>query len=127
MNELNNTRISEALEDYLESIYAFSQRKPSVRITDIALSLGISKPSVNRAVNTLKNQGFVTHEPYGDIILTEKGRELGRELLVRRKMIKKFLIDVLELPHDAAEKEACQLEHNISSSTVDKMISFMEA
>ncbi len=127
MNEVNNTRISEALEGYLESIYVFSQRKPSVRITDIALSLGISKPSVNRAVNTLKSQGLVTHEPYGDVTLTEKGRELGRELLARRKMIKKFLIDVLELPRDDAEKEACQLEHNISSSTVDKMISFMEA
>lgn len=127
MSKLNDTRISEALEDYLEAIYIFSQKKPSVRITDIALSLGISKPSVNRAVNTLKNQGLVTHEPYGDVILTEKGREMGLCLYTRRKMIKKFLISVLDLTHDDAEKEACQIEHNISKSTVDKMISFMEA
>jgi Mn-dependent DtxR family transcriptional regulator len=127
MIELNNTRISEALEDYLEAIYIFSQKKASVRITDVALYLGISKPSVNRAVNTLKKQGFVTHEPYGDIILTEKGQIHGHNLYARHKMIKKFLINVLELSKEDAEKEACQIEHNISQSTVDKMESFMEA
>ena len=50
----NDICISSALEDYLESIYEISKQKTSVRITDIALALKISKPSVNRAVNTLK-------------------------------------------------------------------------
>ena len=96
----NDICISSALEDYLESIYEISKQKTSVRITDIALALKISKPSVNRAVNTLKKQGLVSHEPYGDIILT--------------------------IPEDDAEKEACQIEHNISQNTVEKMKSFME-
>ncbi|MCI5604521.1 MAG: metal-dependent transcriptional regulator [Clostridia bacterium] len=126
MTELKDTRISEALEDYLEAIYLFSRKKSSVRITDIAIHLGISKPSVNRAVNTLKKQGYVSHEPYGDVILTEKGRALGYDLYDRHRMIKKFLINVLHLSVDEAEKEACQIEHNISQSTVDKMVSFME-
>lgn len=125
--EIIDTTISEALEDYLEAIYVFSTKKSSVRITDISLYLGISKPSVNRAVNTLKNQGLVTHKPYSDITLTEKGRELGRKLNSRRKMIAKFLISVLNVPRDDAEKEACLIEHSISASTVNKMISFMEA
>lgn len=124
---LNDNRISEALEDYLETIYIFSLKKSSVRITDISLCLGISKPSVNRAVNTLKNKGLVSHEPYGDIILTESGRERGKLLYERRKLIEKFLTDVLKLTRDDAEKEACQLEHNISDSTVDKMADFMKA
>lgn len=124
---LNDNRISEALEDYLETIYIFSLKKSSVRITDISLCLGISKPSVNRAVNTLKNKGLVSHEPYGDVILTQIGREKGKLLYDRRKLIEKFLTDVLALTRDDAEKEACQLEHNISDSTVDKMASFMKA
>lgn len=127
MTVLDDVRISEALEDYLEAIYLFSQKKSSVRITDIAAHLGLSKPSVNRAVNTLKKQGLVSHEPYGDVILTEKGRALGYDLYGRHKMIKKFLINVLHLSLDEAEKEACQIEHNISQSTVDKMVSFMES
>ena len=117
----NDICISSALEDYLESIYEISKQKTSVRITDIALALKISKPSVNRAVNTLKKQGLVSHEPYGDIILTEKGFELGEAVYHRHTMIKKFLVNVLHIPEDDAEKEACQIEHNISQNTVEKM------
>ena len=122
----NDICISSALEDYLESIYEISKQKTSVRITDIALALKISKPSVNRAVNTLKKQGLVSHEPYGDIILTEKGFELGEAVYHRHTTIKKFLVNVLHIPEDDAEKEACQIEHNISQNTVEKMKSFME-
>lgn len=122
----NDICISGALEDYLEAIYSISKIKSSVRITDIALHLGISKPSVNRAVNTLKKQGLVTHEPYGDIVLTERGRELGEDVCRKHKMIKQFLINVLRLPESEAEREACQIEHNISRNTVEKMKSFMD-
>ena len=111
----NDICISSALEDYLESIYEISKQKTSVRITDIALALKISKPSVNRAVNTLKKQGLVSHEP-----------ELGEAVYHRHTMIKKFLVNVLHIPEDDAEKEACQIEHNISQNTVEKMKSFME-
>lgn len=123
----NETPISSALEDYLEAIYEISKKKPSVRITDIALHLGISKPSVNRAVNTLKKQGLVSHEPYGDIVLTEYGKELGESVNHRHRMIKKFLVNVLHVPEAEADKEACQIEHNISQNTIEKMKSYMES
>ena len=118
--------ISKALEDYLEAIYALSQKRPAVRITDIALYLGISKPSVNRAVNSLKMRGYVFHEPYGDILLTEKGFSTGMSLRNRHKMIKRFLVNVLNLTAEDAEGEACRMSHNISQDTIDKMICFME-
>ena len=126
MTVSDNMCISSALEDYLEAIYKISKAKNSVRITDIALQLGISKPSVNRAVNTLKKQGLVSHEPYGDIVLTEQGRRLGESVAHRHSMIKKFLVNVLHLTESDAEAEACQIEHNISQNTVEKMKSYME-
>ena len=118
--------ISKALEDYLEAIYIISKKQSTVRITDIALYLGISKPSVNRAVNSLKARGFVSHEPYGDIHLTEKGFEAGCSLSGRHEMIKKFLVTVLGLSDGDAEDEACRMAHCVSGATVDKMISYME-
>lgn len=122
----NNTPISNALEDYLKAIYIISNTKSGVRITDIALRLGLSKPSVNRAVNSLKKYGLVSHEPYGDITLTERGREIGESVSRRHYMIRKFLINVLRLTEDEAENEACRIEHNISQNTIDKMKNFME-
>ncbi|MCI8404551.1 MAG: metal-dependent transcriptional regulator [Clostridia bacterium] len=122
----NDVYISKALADYLEAIYTISKTKSNVRTTDIALKLGISKPSVNRAVNSLKKYGLVTHEPYGVIILTEKGLSIGDSVSRRHRMIKEFLINVLRLTDKEADKEACQIEHNISQSTVEKMRLYME-
>ena len=116
--------ISNALEDYLEAIYTIEQSKTSVRTTDIALYL-ISKPSVNRAVNALKQQGLVLHEPYGAVILTEHGRKLGEEVSRRHIMVKRFLMNVLQLSESDADNEACRIEHNISAHTLDKMEIFM--
>ncbi len=122
----SNICISNALENYLEAIYELSKVKSHVRITDIAIHLDISKPSVNRAVNALKQQGLVIHEPYGDIALTEYGEEIGKKVRHRHKMIKKFLVNILRIPEAEADKEACQLEHTISQSTVDKMKTYMD-
>ncbi len=126
VNIENNMIISNALEDYLKAIYQLSRKKPTVRITDIATHLGISKPSVNRAVNTLKTQGLVFHEPYGDIMLTPAGEKLGNAFCYKHNMIKKFLTHVLHVPDDQADDEARSMGHTISLTTVERMAKYMD-
>ena len=58
------TRLSASLEDYLKEIYLLNLEGQEVRITDIARSLGISKPSVNRAMNTLKEDVYKRQHQY---------------------------------------------------------------
>lgn len=127
MDNVTDINISSALSEYLEVIYEISKTNPTVRTTDIALRLGISKPSVNRAVGTLKAKGYVTHEPYGAVILTEKGRALGEYSGNKTRMIKKFLMSVLKLSDDEAAKEASSIGHSLSRGTVEKMKIYMEA
>ena len=64
--------ISASLEDYLEEIFILHQEGAQVRVTDIAAALKVSKPSVNRAVGTLKDAGLLDHEFYGTIALKGK-------------------------------------------------------
>lgn len=123
----NNTRISGTLKEYLEAIYEISMENPSVRTTDIALKLGISKPSVNKAVMTLKAKGFVTHEPYGAVVLTDEGKALGEYSGNKNRMIKRFLVTVLNLSDDEAEKEAYSIGRTMSYGTVEKMKIYMGA
>lgn len=118
--------ISSAQEDYLKTIYTLSLEKNSVRTTDIAARLGISKPSVNKAVNSLKTRGLVFHEPYGDIRLTPSGERLGNIFFLRYKTIKKFLTDVLGIADGPAEREAKSIGGTVSSSTIKKMAEFMD-
>ena len=59
MNTVYDTDISNSMKEYLEAIYELSKSNKSVRTTDIAQKLGISKPSVNKAVGALKAKGLL--------------------------------------------------------------------
>ncbi|OCN06368.1 DtxR family iron (metal) dependent repressor [Erysipelotrichaceae bacterium MTC7] len=117
--------LGESLEDYLETIMVLSEKGDKVRSIDVAKMMGVSKPSVNKAVNNLKDRGLITQEVYGGITLTESGRKMGAMIFHRHTTITRFLIEVLGVSDDVAEKDACRIEHIISAETftnIEKMI-----
>ncbi len=119
-------KISQAHEDYLEAIVELAGiLNNPVRSVDLALKLGVSKPSVNKAVGVLRELGLVSQEPYGDIVLTEAGVEYGASVLARHNMLYGFLTDVLGVSPQTAELEACQMEHAISDDTLDRWVRYL--
>lgn len=121
-----NMKVSPSLEDYLETIYFLQKKNDLVRVTDIAIEMSISKPSVNKAVNLLKSQELVLHERYGQLSLTEKGRKIAEDTAKRHMTIKRFLIEILNVDDNLAEEEACKIEHSMSMSTMEKLANYIE-
>ena len=113
-------------EDYLEAVLAIHQDKGKVRTTDVALRLGVSKPSVNRAMKILMADGYVHQETYGDIVLTEKGEIKASQVYFRHKTLTTFLSEMLGVDPIIAEQDACLIEHDISSETMEKLAIFMQ-
>ena len=118
--------MTSSLEDYLEAVFVLSQKKDSVRLTDIAEHLGVSKPSVNRAVNTLTEIGFLEHVTYGDIVITPEGESYAANVLRRHKLIKQFLMNTLGVDEKNAENDACKMEHVMSATTIEKLYEYLE-
>lgn len=125
MKEETN-RLSASLEDYLKEIYLLNLEGQDVRVTDIARSLGISKPSVNRAMNTLKEMELLEHEHYGKIILTEAGREMAKGILDTNKIVYRFLTEILDVDEQTALAEADLMEHAIGKGTRKKLKKFIK-
>ncbi len=121
-----NYVMTSSLEDYLEAVFVLSKQKSNVRITDIAEYLGVSKPSVNRAINTLTQNGFLEHITYGDIVITPEGESYAANVLRRHRLIKQFLVDELGVDEKIAERDACQMEHVMSPITIDKLYEYLE-
>jgi DtxR family Mn-dependent transcriptional regulator len=92
-----------------------------VRITDIAIQLGVSKPSVVVAVKVLEEQGFLKHERYRSVILTEQGKEKIAEIRGRYEFLVLFLKDILGVSPKTAEQDSCKMEHILSEETLKKM------
>lgn len=98
-----------------------------VRAVDVADKMNVSKTSVNKAVNVLREKGFVEQERYGDITLTDDGVIYGSKVLDRHNALTKFLNKALGIDDETAEDEACQMEHAISDDSFEKWLSFIDA
>ncbi len=117
--------ISASLEDYLETIFILHRQRGEVRVTDIASALGVSKPSVNRAVGTLCDAGFLEHEFYGTVALTPSGEARAAQVLHRHQLIRRFLHDTLGVPEEIAEEDACRMEHVVSTQTIQHLYDYL--
>jgi Mn-dependent DtxR family transcriptional regulator len=119
-------RSKESSEMYLEVILKLEKRNGIVRSIDIAREFDYSKPSVSRAVGVLKKEGYLTHSPYGDIALTDKGREKAESILKKHRLITDFLKNTLSIDAELAEQDACRIEHVISEETSIAIEEFLE-
>ncbi len=115
--------LQESGEMYLETILILSKQKPSLRSIDIVEHLGYSKPSVSRAVNLLKNGGFIVVDENSFITLTEAGREIAQKIYDRHTVLTCFL-EKLGIEHATADFDACKIEHVISDESFEAIKEF---
>ena len=119
-------KLSSSLEDYLEAIYALQNGKNVARVGDIAKRLSVKSSSVNFALNALSREELVVHEKYGYVNLTAKGKKIAREIQSKHDMLLRFLTKILSIDEDAALKDACKMEHVVSSETFSKLTKFIQ-
>lgn len=110
-------KLSASLENYLETILFLSDTD-NVRLTDIANKMGLSKASVNKAVNQLKELNLLNHNHYGSISFTEEGYLIAKSIAKKHSILFNFFVDVLKIDEAIADEEACEIEHILSHETV---------
>ena len=107
-------------EDYLETILVLHKKTGMVRSVDVARHMGVSKPSVCVAVNTLKDGGFLTMDEDFFLHLTDVGREVAEKIYEKHRFFTDRLIEVGVDP-ETAEADACRIEHVISETSFEKL------
>lgn len=118
--------LSASLEDYLEAIYRLVQAKRVARVKDIAAMLGVQMSSVTGALRSLSGKGLVDHAPYSYATLTPRGESIAREVLRRHQVLTEFLMGFLGLEPEAAERNACHMEHAIEPVVLERLTEFVE-
>jgi DtxR family Mn-dependent transcriptional regulator len=118
--------LSESLQDYLEAVYLLVQRHGVARMKEIAALVGVGKSSVTGGVQALAERGLVYYEPYQYVTLTPEGETLGRNLLRRHRILKRFLMEVLGVPEQEAETVGCKMEHAIKGEVLDRFVQFLQ-
>lgn len=109
-------QLQESGQMYLETILILSKKSNSVRSIDISQYMSFSKPSVSRAVNLLKDGGYILISKEGYITLTALGREIAEKIYERHTILTKCLI-ALGVSEETAAEDACKIEHDISDES----------
>ena len=113
-------KLQESGEMYLETIYVLSQDNPEVHSVDVASEMGFSKPSVSRAVNLLKDNGYLNIDKGGALSLTEDGLEVAERIYERHRVLSDMLMQI-GVRKKTAVDDACRIEHVISVETFEKI------
>lgn len=115
-------------EDYIETVYLLETSIGSggVRVTDVARELGTRLPTVTRTVQKLCMLGYLKRSDGRGIVLSARGLKIAREILHRHRDLVWLFTDLLGLPRRQAEKDACQIEHGVSSRTAQRLHEFLE-
>lgn len=118
--------LQESGEMYLETILVLSRENPHVRSIDVGEYMGFSKPSVSRAIGLLKQGGYVAVDADGYLTLTVAGRERAEKIYERHRVLTAFLTSI-GVSAEAADRDACKIEHVLSDETFLAMKRHAEA
>ncbi|MFY4776277.1 transcriptional regulator MntR [Metabacillus sp. RGM 3146] len=109
-----------SMEDYIEQIYILIEEKGYARVSDIALALDVHPSSVTKMVQKLDKDEYLIYEKYRGLILTPKGKKIGKRLVYRHDLLEQFMriigVEEARIYHDVEG-----IEHHLSWNAIDRI------
>ncbi len=102
---------------YIRAIYELTRDGDTARVSDLAIKLGVTKPSVSNAVKSLERDRLVIRDVSRRVSLTPEGRQAAIKSAKRYTVILHFLTEVLHVDQKTAQRDSCAMEHAVSKAT----------
>ncbi|MDA8354332.1 MAG: transcriptional regulator MntR [Firmicutes bacterium] len=106
-----------SMEDYLENIYKLIEQKGYARVSDIAEALEVHPSSVTKMVQKLDQSKYLVYEKYRGLVLTPKGRKIGKRLLDRHTLLEEFL-RIIGVDEERIYDDVEGIEHHLSWDSI---------
>ncbi len=107
------------VEDYLEAIYNLNAEKGYVSAADISERLAVKPPTVSNMVRNLAGKGYLEHERYRGMRLTQAGEKVAKSVIKRHQIISE-LITMLGVDDETAYIDTEGIEHHVHPITVKR-------
>ena len=128
-HELEKTKSSSRMEDYLEIISELVELKGYATTLDISRYMNVSAPSVTKMLQRLDEGKFLEYEKYHGINLTKKGRQIADGIRQNHGILLEFF-EILGVGYDTANQDTEGIEHHLNPKTIKqlrKFITFLKA
>lgn len=114
-----------SMEDYLERIYKLIDEKGYARVSDIAEGLEVHPSSVTKMIQKLDKDEYLIYEKYRGLILTTKGKKIGKRLVDRHQLLEQFLT-LIGVQHENIYKDVEGIEHHLSWDSITQIETLVE-
>jgi len=121
-----NQKLTNALEDYLETVFELVRDNKLARVKDIAKARKVRSASVIPAMRRLKELGLIEYVRREYIDLTPEGERAARRVYARHNLLARFFEDILGMPKSMSQDDACAMEHSLSDEGMDYLVKFFE-
>lgn len=114
-----------AREEVLEELWTAAERGEEMSVGELAATIHAgASDGWGGVVQELVENGWVAVDD-GELKLTSSGQEQARTVVRRHRLAEVLFNQVLELPIEDTESEACTIEHVLSPQTTDAVCSFL--
>jgi len=113
------------MEDYLERIYRLIDEKGYARVSDIAEGLEVHPSSVTKMIQKLDKDQYLIYEKYRGLVLTNKGKKIGKRLVDRHHLLESFLT-IIGVQEDKIYGDVEGIEHHLSWDSITCIESLVE-
>jgi DtxR family Mn-dependent transcriptional regulator len=123
--EFDATELTHSSIHHLMAVHQLIKENGYARSVDISRLLNLTRGSTSITLHKLIQKEYLERDANKFYRLTKRGNELISSVLNKRNIVKQFLSEVLNLPEEIAETDACKVEHLLSKNTGRKLLSFM--
>ncbi|NMO96861.1 transcriptional regulator MntR [Paenibacillus lemnae] len=106
-----------SMEDYLERIYKLIEEKGYARVSDIAEGLEVHPSSVTKMIQKLDKDEYLIYEKYRGLVLTSKGKKMGKRLMARHQLLEQFL-GMIGVQEENIYGDVEGIEHHLSWDSI---------
>lgn len=118
--------MKESAQNYLETILLIAKDAGTVRSIDVAKALGVTKPSVSRAMGKLKDAGLIEMDESNRIAFTKKGKKEAELILEKHETVAQFLMMTTDVSEEVAREEAGKISYVMGSEVYAGVQSFIK-
>ncbi|NRD80504.1 transcriptional regulator MntR [Bacillus sp. BRMEA1] len=114
-----------SMEDYIEQIYNLIEEKGYARVSDIAEALSVHPSSVTKMVQKLDKDDYLIYEKYRGLVLTPKGKKIGKRLVFRHDLLEQFL-KIIGVKNENIYHDVEGIEHHLSWDSIDRIFDLVQ-
>jgi len=113
--------VSPAMRRYAAEIYRLQQDHEQVPLSLLSSHVEASAQAISTMVKRLNKSGYLIHEPYKGVRLTDSGEKIAMPSLRRHRLTEVFLVKVMQYDWASAHELSDVFERGVNDELEDRM------